>query len=266
MYNSRSFTQAWALYVSGSQMSADLELTLDELFSTPPPLVVNTSSKDTGDLVLESVALAECDVAELQALGPSRSYATVQHTRAYHHIAALRLASGEKAGVVARSLNLEAQTLSRLQKDPQFMDLVEGYRTEFVDQAVSTFQLMELISMEAASAIHERLIGGERDTIPLEALRRIGETFADRTGHSPVRRSESLNVSASGSIADVTLQRVKDRHGEDALYQSPVSQPALEEGHAQEALDQGAKGSIAAVFESVEEKQVVVTSSEGAGI
>jgi hypothetical protein len=229
-------------------------------------LVVNTSHIDCSELVLETLPLSECDVDELNQLGPSRSYATVQHTRAYHHIAALKLAGGEKAGVVARSLNLEPQTLSRLQKDPQFMDLVEGYREEFVHEAVSTFQLMELISMEAASAIHERLIGEERDTIPLEALRRIGETFTDRTGHSPVRRSESLNVSATGSIADVTLQRVKDRHGEDALYQSPVSQPALEEGHAQEALDQGAKGSIAAVFESVEEKQVVVATGEGPSV
>ena len=241
-------------------MSTSLDISLEDLFSPTAPLVVNISEKASEELV------NELDVAELVNLGPSRSYATVQHTRAYHHIAALKLAGGEKAGVVARSLNLEPQTLSRLQKDPQFMDLVESYREQFVNEAVSTFQLMELISMEAASAIHERLIGDERDTLPLEALRRIGETFADRTGHSPVRRSESLNVNASGSLSDLTLERVKKRHGEDALYRPESSQQALEEGHAQEALDQGAKGSIAAVFEPVEEREVLVASGEGKGV
>lgn len=243
-------------------MTSAAEITLDELFSAGP-LVVNTSTISPEDLVNEVVPLSAIDVAELISEGPSRSYATVQHTRAYHHIAALKLAAGEKAGVVARSLNLEPQTLSRLQKDPQFMDLVEGYRKEFVTEAVSTFQLMELISMEAASAIHERLIGDERATIPLEALRRIGETFTDRTGHSPVRRSHSLNLSASGSISDITLKRVKDRHGEDALYKPQLSQPALEKGHEKEALDQGAEISISAVFESVEKQEVVVAAGEG---
>ena len=247
-------------------MTAPAELTLEDIFSAGP-LVINTSSLTSEDLVNEVVPLSEIDVAELLSQGPSRSYATVQHTRAYHHIAALKLAGGEKAGVVARSLNLEPQTLSRLQKDPQFMDLVENYRQEFVTEAVSTFQLMELISMEAASAIHERLIGTERDTIPLEALRRIGETFTDRTGHSPVRRSQSLNLNASGSISDITLKRVKERHGEDALYDKPqLSQPALEEGHAQEAIDQGAEISIAAVFESVEPEKVLVLAGEGKSV
>jgi len=241
------------------------DLTLDELFSAGP-LVVNTSVLSPEDLVNEAVPLSEIDVAELISQGPSRSYATVQHTRAYHHIAALKLASGEKAGVVARSLNLKPQTLSRLQKQPQFMELVENYRQEFVTQAVSTFQLMELVSMEAVGALHERLIGVERDTIPLEALRRISETFTDRTGHSPVRRSQSLNLNASGSISDITLERVKQRHGEDALYKPPVSQETIEEGHAQEALDQGAEISIAAVFEPVAEQEVVVSSGKGPGV
>jgi hypothetical protein len=247
-------------------LSANLEISLDDLFPAQSPLVVNTSPTSSEELVIETVALSEADVAELIAAGPSRSYATVQHTRAYHHIAALKLAAGEKAGVVARSLNLTPATLSRLQQDPQFIDLVEGYRQEFVNEAVSTFQLMELISMEAASAIHERLIGDERDTIPLEALRRIGETFADRTGHSPVRKSQSLNLNASGKLSDVTLERVKSRHGEDALYRPQGAQPSLEEGHAQEALDQGAKISISAVFEPVAEEQVVVSSGEGKSV
>lgn len=246
-------------------MSAGMEISLDDL--PVAPLVVNTSEQKDTDLVIESVALSEEDVAELFQTGPSRSYATVQHTRAYHHIAALKLAAGEKACVVARSLNLTDQTICRLQKDPQFKDLVESYREQFVSQAVSTFELMQIVSMEATSAIHERLIGAERDQIPLEALRRIGETFSDRTGHSPVRRSESLNVNASGSISDIGLERVKARHGEDVRYSRPqLPQEALEEGHKDEAEDQGAKTSIAAVFESVEEQEVLVASGQGKGV
>ena len=238
-----------------------IEISLDDLFSPEAggSLVVNTSKISPEDLVLESVALQECDVAELQQSGPSRSYATVQHTRAYHHIAALQLASGEKAGVVAAGLNLQAQTISRLQKDPQFCELVESYRGQFIAKAVNTYELMELVSMEAVGAIHERLIGVERGTISLEALRRIGETFSDRTGHSPVRRSESLNVNASGTLSDLALERVKSRHGEDAHYRPQDSQQAqLEAAHEEASKDQGVKTSISAIFESVEKPKILI--------
>jgi hypothetical protein len=179
----------------------------------------------------------------------------------------LKLAAGEKAGVVASALNLTPQTISRLLAQPQFQELVENYRQEFVEQAVDTFQLMRAVSAEAVSAIHERLIGDERDGIPLEALRRIGETFTDRTGHSPVRRSEALNVNASGTITDLALERVKARHGEDARYRPQLPQQAqLEEDHAQEAADQGAKNSIAEIFKPVAELQVVGPSGKGPGV
>ena len=245
-------------------VAPDIEISLDDLFSPTSPLVVNTSHIDPEELIVEVVSLSTDDIDELQQLGTSRSYATLQHTRAYHHIAALRLASGEKAGVVAAALHLTAATLSRLQKAPQFIDLVEYYRGEFIQKSLNTYELMELITTEAATAIHERLIGDERGTIPLEALRRIGETFADRTGNSPIRRSESLNVNASGTISDLGLERVKSRHGEDVKYDRPqLPQQTLEERHAQEALDQGAKGSIAAVFEPVEQVEVVVNAGSG---
>jgi hypothetical protein len=244
-----------------------LEISLDELFSPEGPLVVSTSLEETKDLVVEAVSLSEIDIAELVQEGPSRSYATVKHTRAYHHIIALKLAAGEKAGVVARSLNLQPSTISRLLATPQFSELVASYKDKFVQQALDTYTLMEMVTMESVSALHERLIGDERDTISLEALRRISETFSDRTGHSPVRRSQSVNLNASGSISDITLERVKARHGEDAFYdKSQISQPALEKGHEQEALDQGAQVSIAAVFESVEKQEVVVASGEGPGV
>jgi hypothetical protein len=247
-------------------MSPEIELDLDELSgpSSQGPLVVNTSKTPPEDLVIETVSLDAADIAELTQSGPSRSYATVQHTRAYHHIAALKLAGGEKAGIVASSLNLKPSTISRLQADPQFKELVEGYRDQFVHQAVSTYELMQMVSMEAVSAIHEKLIGEERDTIPLEALRRIGETFSDRTGYSPIRRSESLSVNASGDLSDIALERIKQRHGEDAHYKPPLSQQTqLEAGHQKATEDLGAKGSIAAVFESVEELKVIGPSSEG---
>ncbi|MGW8179526.1 MAG: hypothetical protein ACWGQW_12325 [bacterium] len=251
--------------------SAELEIELNdlEILGVPSlpesqgPLIVNTSNIPPSELVVEAVPLDQSDIQELINAGPSRSYATVQHTRAYHHIAALKLASGEKPTVVAASLNLKPSTISRLQKDPQFMELIEDYRQQFVTQAVNTFELMQLVSMEAVTAIHEKLIGDERDSIPLEALRRIGETFADRTGHSPVRRSESLNVNASGQISDIALERVKARHREDARYRPELLQQTLEAGHAQEAENIGAKGSISAIFESVEEPKAERDSGEG---
>ncbi len=255
-------------------LSPEMEIELNDLeilgagqTVAQDPLVVNTSLIPSDELVIETVALDPTDIAELRTNGTSRSYATVQHTRAYHHIAALKLASGEKAGVVAASLNLQPSTISRLLAQPQFQELVEGYRQEFVNEAVDTFQLMRAVSAEAVSAIHEKLIGEERGSIPLEALRRIGETFADRTGHSPIRRSEALNFNASGSISDLALERIKKRHGEDNRYQAPVPlQADLEKNHEKESSDLGAKGSITAIFKSVEEPKALKPSSEGEGV
>lgn len=249
--------------------SLEIELDLEDILGLPSqgPLVVNTSKTAPDSLVIEAVPLDASDIAELVSDGPSRSYATVQHTRAYHHIAALKLAAGEKAGVVAASLNLKPSTISRLQAQPQFIDLVENYRGQFVEQALDTFSLMKMVSAEAVTALHERLVGDERDSIPLEALRRIGETFADRTGHSPVRRSESINVNASGSITDIALARVKERHGEDAHYHPELSQPAqLEAAHEAESESQGAAASISEIFEPVEERPVILIPGERSGI
>ena len=253
--------------IPGYYMSMELPAIDSLTVDAQSPLIVNTSKVAVEKLVREIIDLEPQDVADLVTTGPSRSYANVQHIRAYHHIAALKLASGEKAVSVAHALHLTQQTVCRLQQDPQFKDLVEHYRGELVTKALGAFELMELVTMESLTALHERLIGDGRDDIPFEALRRVGETFTDRTGHSPIRRSESLNVNASGQISDLALERIKKLNPQDARYiQSNPQQAALEAVHQAEAKDQGAETSIAAIFKSVESTKAELPPSEGPSV
>lgn len=197
-------------------MSTDLELNISD-----EDLIQGLGTLSPDDLVREIVDLDQEDLLDLDVSGPSKSMATVVHMRAYHHLAALKLACGEKASTVAAALKLTPQTMTRLVQSPQFADLISEYRDKIVDKHLQQVEMMELVNGEAVSAIHEKLIGDERETIPLEALRRLVETFSDRTGHSPIRRSQSVNFSQTQTLSETTLNEIREIHSENVRYIPP---------------------------------------------
>ena len=215
-------------------------------------------------LVIESVPLDAADLELLVSEGPARSTQVLKHIRAYHHLAALRLATGEKAGVVAAALSLSPQTISRLMKDEQFCELIETYRGEVVKKTVDQVEMLGLVTLEAVTAIHEKLIGDDRDDISLESLRRIAETGLDRIGHSPVRRSESFNRHEH-DIGSTTLEHIKSLHKENATYIPPPSPAAqLEADHKAEAEAVGAGSSIIEVLQPAQVEKPEGLLREGA--
>ena len=80
------------------------------------------------ELVRELVPLEAADIATLQLHGPSRSVSGVETLRAFHHAIAIRLAAGERPVEISATLSVTQQTICRLEKEPQFQELVEGYR------------------------------------------------------------------------------------------------------------------------------------------
>lgn len=209
---------------------SDLLATTDSLEVEVPDdldLVRETRAAKVVDLVREFVALDEEDLDALRTVGPEHSTPSLRHVRAYHHIIALRLATGERPGVIAAALGIKPATVSVLQNDPQFQATVEAYRGEVVAKAVDHTEIMSAVSFEALTALHERLISEERDEIPLESLRRIAETVTDRIGLSPVRRSESAHH-FEHSLSKETLERVKTLHSEDATYRKGSWAPATD--------------------------------------
>jgi len=217
------------------------------------------------ELVREVVPLTEFDLQMLQQEGPSRSQSGIQHLRAIHHVVALKLALGEKPVEICSTLTLTPQTISKLQKDEQFSKMVEEYREGLITRAVDTYELMSVLKAETLTAIHERLIGAERDTIPVEGLRRLLETLADRTGESPIRRSETLSR-VSHEVTAESIRRIKALHNEDSAYCPETVDAQVVQAHEEESKNNGAAVSIAGAFKPLAEGKTEGEEGGGQGV
>jgi hypothetical protein len=239
-------------------MALDLEVELDSLGD----LVPQTVEVKFEDKVREVVPLLPEDLSNLKLAGPNRSQDGVQHLRALHHCIAIKLAAGEKPVHICATLAVTAPTISKLQADEQFQLLVEEYRQEVVSKMVDNFELMGVATTETITAMLEKLTGDERSMIPFESLRRTLETLADRTGHSPVRRSESLQRHQH-ELGSATIARLKSLHTEDTTYEAEAI-----EGEVVPQLETGEESSeptvsIADAFEPLAEAEVERQESSG---
>lgn len=190
--------------------------------------------------VKELVELHPDDLAVLRDEGPSHTLPRLQRLRAIHHSIAIRLAGGERPVDISCSLAVSQQTISKLTHDPQFIELVESYRGRFEDRVADTFQLLSAVKVEALNTLLERFEDdSERSQIGIETLRKLVETTADRTGESPIRRSENVHHH-KGGLADDLVQRLIDAHAESPEWsQENVIDVTPENGHASSASGQG---------------------------
>lgn len=230
------------------------------------PLVQSIKLQPIMDLMREAVPLCEADLEALAVRGPEHSQTQIKHIRAYHHMVALRLALGERTMEISAALGLTPQTITKLQSTPQFAELVENYRGQVVQKAVDHVELMSAVSAEALMALHEKLTADDREDIPVETLRRLAETFVDRIGHSPVRRSETANVHRI-ELDDQRIARIKELHSESRRFtpsETPVTIDAAFSSHDEAAARQGASGGAAVAFLPVR-KEVETNRGSGSG-
>ncbi len=228
--------------------------------------IATTPTEKYDELVRELVVLEPHDLEALEEVGPARSQSGIQHIRAIHHAIALRLAAGEKPVQICRVLSVTPQTITKLQKDEQFQLLIESYQGKVTEKVIDSYELMGMVGNEALLALHEKLTDDDRAGIPLESLRRVVETMADRTGLSPIRRSESVTHQIH-ELSNAAIARIKTLHAEDNAYQAQ-SLPAGEiiETHQVESENQGAAPSISGAFESVAETEADGDEGGGEGV
>jgi len=229
--------------------------------------LATTAYVDPKGLIVELVPLEPADLLELSDQGPARSHAQLQHLRAHHHIVALRLAAGERPRDICLSLSLEPQSISRLQNDPQFKLLVKSYQEEIVSKAIDQVELMNLVMVEATSALHEKLADPEeRAMIGVDNLRKIIETISDRVGHSPVRRSETVSRNYH-ELSGNHLHRIKELHKEDTAYQAETIEAQVVSTHEAESESAGAAVSIAGAFRTISGPPPAdLTTAEGSDV
>lgn len=239
-------------------------LNIDELINEVSLGLKVTEEDDYALLVREEMPLEKSDLENLELSGPSRSQSGLQHIRAYHHVIALKLAAGEKAVHISGALGVGEQTICKLQKDSQFQALIESYRGKIVEKTIDHFEIMSLVAGESLTALHEKLVSDEREEIPLESLRRIAETFTDRIGHSPVRRTENFSRH-SFEVGSETLARVKQLHSEDSSYNPEVIEATVV-SHQEETKSVGAAVSISEAFKPVAERTAQGAESSGEGV
>jgi hypothetical protein len=243
----------------GNTAAASLDDLVEDMVST-------TKEAKWEELVREVLPLEAEDLKALALVGPSRSQSGVQHLRAFHHVIALKLATGERPVDICATLSVTPQTITKLSKDAMFQELVEGYRQKVVDKAVDHVELMSLVSAECLMAMHERLVDDdERVAVGFETLRRTSETLVDRIGLSPIRRSETLSR-VSHDITSEAIERIKSLHAEDSTYEAEAIDASFTEAPKELPPDTEPAPSIASAFQPVAGHEAQGEQSGGQGV
>ena len=245
---------------------ADLQaLTINDLMGEPdlsPGGELDLKTTRTipyADLVEETFPLTENDLSELRQVGPLHSTPTLKHIRAFHKVVALKLAIGVKPIQICRELSITPQTVCKLEKDEQFAAMVESYRTELVDKAIDLSEMISVVAFEALTSMHERLIDPEmRLLIPFKELKEVAESNADRSGYSPIRRTENLHRHQLG-LTQKELETIKIRRAENAR----LVDGTLVRAHEKDTVDSGAEPSLEIVVKSLAPATPQRTQGEG---
>lgn len=241
-----------------------MSFALDVDLGNKQALVKTTVRARPEEFVREVIPLEREDLAGLFFEGPEHSLPALKELRSLHHIIALKIALGEKQIDIQAQLCVSSGLIARLVNDQQFKELVESYRERMVEKSIDHYQLMALVTGESLSAILERLQGESRDEIPLESLARVAERFADRIGHSPVRRSETLNR-VRHELSRETIERIKAVHQEDYRFSGArrILPPALEESHKADSESVGASASVATLLFPPLKREIQLSPEKG---
>lgn len=113
------------------------------------------------------------------ALAP-KSAPAVQRIRQSHHLLARKLAEGASNEEAAALTGYAPGTISKLKSDPSFQDLLTYYQDQ-VDTLKDDFQeRLGAYAMSFADELMHRLEHAP-ETFSVEALRKLFETFGDRS-------------------------------------------------------------------------------------
>lgn len=213
-----------------STPSCDEEMA-DEVFLSVFPNGVPSARPVAGCAILASFPLGPEHLAKLalhhesgQALGVEPSLR--KRMSRVHHRAAQFLAGGMQPGRVALLCGLDVATISILQSDPLFGELIEYYSLMVEDEFKTVVEEMADLNLDIVGELRFRLDsapGNFTVTQLLEAMKAL----SDRTGNGPTSNHNVRSVSFALNGAD--FQRVKagvhDSHGGPSPGRSPQSLP-----------------------------------------
>jgi hypothetical protein len=109
---------------------------------------------------------------------------TIARLRARHHAVAKLLAEGRKPGEVAAIMGYAAGTLSSLQADPAFRELINYYTTQVEARYLGVHERLAHLSDQAVAELQDRLEDAPQKFSNRE-LKELAEMALDRTGFAP---------------------------------------------------------------------------------
>jgi hypothetical protein len=153
---------------------------------------------------LEVAYVRDLTSADVSLLGTERGIKAPNRKRLRdrHHSLARCLAQGMKPWEASAVTGYSPSTISILQADPTFVELVAFY-AEHEDAALAEFsQRASLVTLTALNNLQE-IVENDEEPLTLEQNLTVVKTLADRTGHAPVQRAitTNLNVDISGKLA-----------------------------------------------------------------
>ena len=149
--------------------------------------------------MLATRVLQESDVLRLGAPRGSTPE-PIEKTSHRHHALARCLALGMKAAEASLATGYSLSRISILQRDELFAELVSFYKAEMADVFKSTAEQLEGLSIEALSALRDRL-EDDPTKISTKDLVDVAKLAADRSGHGPQSTQTNLNINLSERMA-----------------------------------------------------------------
>lgn len=160
--------------------------------------------------------------ADIALLGTSRGVKppNVLRLRDRHHAVARYLTMGKTVGEVSILTGLGVSRIQMLKGDPSFQELLAEYRqvdlavtAEFHDRATT-------LALTAMDSIQDQLEENP-EAIPITTRLEIAKTFADRTGHAPVQRSETKHDVRIGIAAQIETGRQRALEAKRLMIEGP---------------------------------------------
>lgn len=146
------------------------------------------------------VILRQIEERDLARLQDAKSPAPAHHKRISqrHHYLARCIATGMKIHEAAIATGYQPTTVSLLQRDPSFQELVEFYGSKVDDKMLDLAERLQRLSADALDLLQDRL-ENEPEKLTAAGLLEIAKMGADRTGYGP----SSTNVNFNGNaLAD----------------------------------------------------------------
>jgi len=154
------------------------------------------------------------DLDELREYNPPHSGYNghvVRNLKHAHHEVARLMACGTRDVEIHRLTGYSQPHISNLRNSPAFMDLVMYYEGPRDQSAMDIRERLKFVASDALDALHEKV---QQEDIAIKELTAMTMNLLDRTGHSPVSRSESRHLHAHVGLSKDEISKIKETAAE----------------------------------------------------